>query len=245
MMDDITQLVNETFHHTANHPGQVSLKDKSGLIYRVDSSGKTFVIRMIYSKDLEQTFNELLEAPENFPTLKMGDSPQELSEINHFECSLTQAKFLKSLFVGRRLPLFEEEVLNVSDPGYSLWLKEREGIEIFFKLSQIDRSPDLIKLGPVVHIDDFTQLLRRSRSEFERFFDIQELAVTPNSFKLKAMRTACFEDFISLLKKGKTTPPLDPILESDVIGPIFKDFAIARKFWLQVNRELESGLSFE
>lgn len=245
MFDDISELVNETFHQSNQFEQLDFLKDKSGLIYRVDRSGQTFVIRILLSEDLAFNLKDLSDNPESYPSLRLINADAELlNQVHHFECDLTSAKQLKSLFGGKRFPIKEEDVLNVSDPGYSLWMKEDEGIEIFFKLSQISDMNDLIKLGPIAEVEDLLPELDQNRDDLHKFFEIQELALSPSSFKIRAMKTPAFKDFIKFLKTGEIKSEFDELIQNSEMGVIFKRLANARKFWIEIGKDLTDAIEF-
>lgn len=245
MIDDISSLVNETFEQTNTFSSQTDLTNKSGIIYHVDSSGHTFCTRMMFAKNLSATLEEVASTPENYPSLRLLNDDEDLmSKIGYFVCNQQSADQLKYLYAGKRFPSNEEEVLNVSDPGYSLWLKEDDGMEIFFKLSHVDSIDSLIKLGPIAMIDEILPILRNSRPELEAFFDIQELVISPVSFKLKAMKTPLYHDFVRLVKNGCESASLKPFFESSAVGTVFQEMATARKFWLQTGQQRSHKLSF-
>lgn len=239
MFDDISELVNETFHHS-NQPKKLEfLQNKSGLIYRVDRSGQTFVIRMFLSEDLAHNLKDLSDNPETYPSLRLINADDDIfNQVHHFECDLRSAKYLKGLFAGKRFPVNEEDILNVSDPGYSLWLKDEEGIEIFFKLSQITEIKNLVKLGPIAHIEDLVDDFETHKMDFNRFFEVQELAINPTSFKLRAMKTPAFKDFVKFFKTGVMTLEFENLVGHTEMGKVLKKISYARKFWLEVGKDL-------
>ena len=246
MFDDISELVNETFHQSSQPQKLEFLQNKSGVIYRVDRSGQTFVIRMFISEDLAHNLKDLSDNPETYPSLRLINADDDIfNQVHHFECDLRMAKYLKSLFAGKRFPVKEEDILNVSDPGYSLWLKDDEGIEIFFKLSQITEIKNLTKLGPIAHIEDLLEEFETHKVDFNRFFEVQELAINPTSFKLRAMKTPAFKDFIQFFKTGVMTADFSKLISDTEMGRVFKRIAFARKFWLEIGKDLEDDPQLE
>ncbi len=173
-MDDMSFLVDETYRLTelrllgeledgeetwdpvasvapAPAAAPVALPQAPGIIYLVEKNTGTFVVRSFVAKNLKADFAAVLNAPEDFPSLKLIEGAQpRTGELRFFECdSDLEARALHERLGQRRLPLDEEALCNLSDPGFSWWLEEEpQGFVLHSKLNSLDEK--LQRLGPLM-----------------------------------------------------------------------------------------------
>jgi hypothetical protein len=163
-MDEFQQLMNETFNHFHQNFGEArglepeaelsSLEDElpsgPGVLYHIQKTSTVFVLRTLVSADLRSDYLKVLEAPEDFPTLRLleagvEDIAQRLKFFPVEEKSM--AEIIHDHLCNRRFPINEEMMCNISDPGFSWWLTKREGsFQVSFTLS-VSGGLNHVKLG--------------------------------------------------------------------------------------------------
>jgi hypothetical protein len=166
-MDDISKLVDETFCHADTNSFHPFLFDEeievskledvpsetSGVFYHIQKSLGTFVVRMVPCEDLSVTYKQILASPDEFPKLRLldEDGNTDFTVLKYFETdNIELAHSLCKEMSHNRYPLYEEDVINISDPGYSWWLElKKNQIKIYFKLSRTADLDKMYKLGPL------------------------------------------------------------------------------------------------
>lgn len=260
-MDDMEYLVQETFRlNQMLHTGEAhTFKFESGkiphgpgILYHLQNSGPVFVIRTFVSQDVARDHALALEHPEEYPSLKLladGGVPQERLQWFTTE-TLNQAEHVHSRMGQRRFPRREEDVCNLSDPGFSWWLENQAaGFTVYGKMNWVREG--LTRLGPVhdvnlagarwielataltalpVPVDVSNEVSRFQMSaaqehswlieEFRRVFTVGEV-----SDELRDM-------FIILGKRGASASHLESCWF------FLQEVAAARKFWLQIQTQL-------
>ncbi|WP_408097634.1 hypothetical protein ACJVC5_01600 [Peredibacter sp. HCB2-198] len=176
-MDEIELLVNETFKHFDSNFGEgremmepMSIEDMEGysqeeipqeennefpegpgLIYHVQKATSVFVVRTFVSQNIREDYIQILERPENYPSLRLleGGIEDLAHRLKFFMVEeSSQAEIIHDQIHNRRFPMREEMMCNISDPGFSWWLtKKQKGFQISFTMSVA--SEDIIKLGPL------------------------------------------------------------------------------------------------
>lgn len=157
--DDISFLVSETFDNVENGHFSYSEKPKiivpeaPGVFYHIQQSAGIFVLRIQASDNLLEDYNKIVNNPEDYPSLRLvsDEGESNIEELKFFECDRVElARALKMQLSNRRFPIYEENVINVSDPSYSWWLDDsQDEFKIYFKLSNTLNMRRLKKIGPL------------------------------------------------------------------------------------------------
>jgi hypothetical protein len=155
-MDDMEFLVNETF--SGVHAGSFRhplLPETPGVLYHLQEGASMFVARTLPVDDLALAHARVLANPEEYPTLRLledGGDPAE--RLRWFSTStMGVAEHLHERVGQRRFPKREEELCNLSDPGFSWWLERRAGaFSLHAKMNQLKGA--IVRLGPLhdVHV---------------------------------------------------------------------------------------------
>jgi hypothetical protein len=271
-MDEISRLVDETFElHEKNtfHPflfdeqdelvGAVDLPPQgAGVFYRIQKNAGTFVVRVLPSEDLRLDFEKISIAPEDYPKLRLvSEEGTHLEELRFFECDgYDLACNIEQELANKRFPLFEENVINVSDPGYSWWMSESEGeISIYFKLSRTVDLDSLEKIGPLGDPKLAIKRFNLLKGYFQVLFPIEVFSSAHGMFQLAVEEeNMMFTEFKRLLLEGDADHSFWEALrhlEQDAIGkPYLKNIQKAnlfmmqlgdlRRFWLAVQEQIHS-----
>ncbi len=205
MFDEISFLVQETFKDVENSKFNRGLfnnifskndenlpEEVPGFFYHLQKKASTFVIRIHPCVNLKEEYKSILKHPDMYPTLRLNEGDELLSDkLSYFECDrLEIAKNIKAQLGNKRFPLFEERVLNVSDPSDSWWLKvEDNSIKILFKLSHTEDLGSLIKLGPLGEPEGSQSTLNQLYGYFKMIFPLGNYSIDFSQWSI-----SCSED---------------------------------------------------
>lgn len=272
-MDEIEFLVDETFkHYQKNFGGALSFEDMpphshaghgvefreenelplgSGLIYHVQKSTSVFVVRTFVSKNIRNDFLDIIENPENYPSLRLldGSLGEVSTKLKYFlvdESSL--AEIIHDQVHNRRFPIHEEMICNLSDPGFSWWLSMKpKGFQLAFTMSMTDEHT--IKLGPLGD----RELAVRNFQMLEELISNAGIPMNIQNELNRVQFTDCEEFILEELKDifefgviTDTLRDLFKILASKIKKNssietswlYLQEVAAMRRFWIQVQYDL-------
>jgi len=278
-IDDIEAMVQATFHTNHESLGRnpfdgveltnsISLKSLAtenfpdqcpGVFYNLEKKVSTFVIRIFLSNDLSIDYPKIMKNPEDYPTLRLlaedGRSPSE--KLKFFECDMPElAAQIKQELSNKRFPIFEEHVLNISDPGDSWWVKPDKGeLKVFFKLSRTEAMDSLIKLGPLGDTDIAMEKFKKLYGYFKLLFPVSDYASAHGQLTIKCdfANDPIFKDFVKIFTHGDSgfdfwdylrRLEMDsqdkPFIESLKKANLFlMEIANMRRFWMRIQEELD------
>ena len=167
-MDEIEQMVADTFKHFHENYSQevvvpeavkevpqdsdLEIPSGAGVIYHVQKSVSVFVIRTMVSQNIREDYLQILERPEDYPSLRLieGGTAEVADKLKFFLVeNPSQAEIIHDQLHNRRFPMNEEMMCNLSDPGFSWWLtKKSQGFQLAFTMS-VASDENTIKLGPL------------------------------------------------------------------------------------------------
>ena len=257
MFDDISFLVQETLKEAAKFSetkfdSEVPA-DCSGVLFHVEKKSSTFVIRIKPCEDLSSDFHMMMNNPSHFPELKLNDC----SDLLFFPCDDLQiATLIKDRFANKRFSMFEENILNVSDPGDSWWMDVSDSnIKVNLKLSQTNDIENLIKLGPLGDTEDSARIFSELRGYFQMLFPLADFSSTSNRFEMSAENKnhPAFLGFKNLLQSGEASYEFWEelrALENKYANSEFADslkqanhfvmeLSQLRSFWIEIQNQIE------
>lgn len=277
-IDDIDAMVQATFNNDNEFIGQspfdgvelnnsiiqtsstLELPDQvPGVFYNLEKKVSTFVIRIFVSKDLSVDYPKILDNPEDYPTLRLisDDDEDVASKLKFFECDMPQlAEQIKKELSNKRFPIFEEHVLNISDPGDSWWVKPDKGeLKVFFKLSRTEAMDSLVKLGPLGDTNIAMEKFKKLYGYFRMLFPVSDYASAHGQLTIKCEfnNDPVFKDFVKIFTHGDSgfdfwdylrRLEMDsqgkPYLESLQQANLFlMEIANMRRFWIRIQEELD------
>jgi hypothetical protein len=268
-MDEIELMVAETFRHFHEHfatpeetettePLLVDEDDEipsnPGLLYHIQKSASVFVIRSLVSKNIRNDFHHILNFPEDYPSLRLLDgSNSDIEKRLRFFIleNYDQAEIIHDQLSNRRYPINEEIICNLSDPGFSWWLScKGSGFQLSFTLS-VGVDDQAIKLGPLGD----QQLTLRS------FQKLQNLLVEAgfnlniqnevNRVQFNEGDDFLLEELKDLFEFGVLGDGMTKLFkllarrtsdhsELETLWYYLQEVAAMRRFWIQVQYDLES-----
>lgn len=269
-MDDIELLVAETFKHfhtnfqkpeeeiTARpeagilHPG---LPTDPGILYHIQKSTSVFVIRTLVSQNIREDYLKILENPEDYPSLRLVEDAAEEIE-SHLKFFIVenqyQAEVIHDQLNNRRFPKNEEMMCNLSDPGFSWWMTQKEGrLQVSFNLSSF-MDDGTIKLGPLGD----RELALKNFIQFAEVLNKSGLALSvqnePNRVIFEEEENLLIEDIRDLFEMGVMGNGMTELFrllarKSSESGEIeslwyyFQELSSIRRFWIQIQYDLGSS----
>ncbi|MGK0367077.1 MAG: hypothetical protein ACI9QD_000210 [Thermoproteota archaeon] len=275
--DDIDFLVSETFNirpeHTLgqkfagdtesdlseslnkrNTPSTISIPNKVGIVYHLQKSSATFVLRSIPCVNMKDLYTDIIAKPEEFKTLRMDERGLEC--LSFFECDdIDTAQVVHKQLSNRRFLVHEENVCNISDPGFSWWLKpEENGFSFLFNLSHTDSMDNLIKLGPLGDNSSAHAKFQKLYSFFNYLFSVKTFSCSRSGVKMAVESSNCnnFSELMEAFILGEFSFNFLNFLEDKEIElsendrPNFrsalfflKELIITRKLWLKLQSQLD------
>lgn len=260
-MDDLEYLVQETFRlnqmlqEGEDRPFKYergNVPQGPGILYHLQNSGAVFVVRTFVSQDIAKDYSAALEHPEEYPSLKLladGGAPRERLQWFSTE-TLDQAEHVHGRMGQRRFPRREEDVCNLSDPGFSWWLESHgASFTVYGKMNWVREG--LTRLGPVHDVN----LAGARWSELATALTALALPVNVTNevsrFQLSAAEEHAWliEEFRRVFTVGEVSDELRDmfvILGKRGAQPahlescwyFLQEVATARKFWLQIQTQL-------
>jgi hypothetical protein len=248
-MDDLSFLVNETFAHQKQTSS--FYPSEPGLVFHLQATSTMYVVRALATGNIHITAQDILEYPENYPSLRLIN--MESDQLQFFPTTnLLQAQTLQQILAHKRFPQHEELVCNMSDPGFSWWMvKTAEGLVISKKLIslELDQATKLGDLGdPDVlsfMFQKLAKLLKVLPGDWSSFAQDKRLVMKGPADHFLLIE---LENFF---RTGFLTSDLDHAL--DFLGhkagldqdelwslkDFLKDLAIIRQFWIKIFHQLD------
>lgn len=269
-MDEIELLVAETFKHFNEHfatgekeeilpvvPAQEEdseFPEEPGVIYHVQKSKSVFVIRTLVTQNIREDFKQILERPEDYPSLRLleGGAENIQRKLKFFLVENPfQAEIIHDQLHNRRFPIDEEMMCNLSDPGFSWWLtKKQKGFQLAFTMS-VASDENTVKLGPLGD----RELAVRNFQVLEDLISGAGIGMNIQNEMNRVQFTDCEEFILEELKDvfefGVVTQTLTDIFkilakQTKERGPLettwfyLQELAAMRRFWIQIQFDLNA-----
>lgn len=217
----------------------------AGVFYRVDQGINTFCIRGLACENLQEVEKEIRnENPKLLKKLKVEAAP--LEGLFYFETgSFELAEVIIDQMMNRRFPIEEDLLCNLSDPGFSWWMDILpEGFDIYFSSHGLGRAEKFTRLGPIGDSSIASMRLNSAASLLHQSFPIRELSCDEKVFSIRPVSTEHFNYQIlkNLFYKGENPTKEEGFQGHDdgrTLYYFFKEIAILRKFWLEIEKKLQ------
>lgn len=264
-MDDISLLLQETYKHFDQHFASKQCEEitedsivevvnaeiptTAGILYHIQRNKGVFVLRLMKSSNLRADFTAITQHPENYPSLRLCSEGAIITPKFFMMDNILQAEIICDGLHNRRFPVKEELMCNISDPGFSWWLKPKtNGFQICFSMS-LGPDENSIKLGPLGD----QQLAVRNFRQLEHLVTKAglNLDVTNEVGRVNFADPGAFlsEELKNLFELGMVGEGLEALfkllakrlkqqqdLESSWL--YLQELASVRRFWIQVQYDL-------
>ncbi|MGB0452713.1 MAG: hypothetical protein ACPGJV_03290 [Bacteriovoracaceae bacterium] len=221
------------------------LPNKPGIIFHLSLAGGTFILRALATDSIENVWPKIMDEPKSkeFKSLKLsGDfdfSKLQYYPVERFE----QAEVLKEHFSNRRIPIDEDVLCNIGDPGFSWWLDLKPAsVSVYFKSHGVECSKNYLRLGPLSDLSIFQSRFKRV---VERLNQIDSLGISCDekclSLKCSKPHLPIFQELKNLFLSGawSSSGDLYSSLEKNTTLRLFlEEIALVRRFWLEVEKEI-------
>lgn len=210
-MDDMEFLVNETFRINGQKdmPRPI-IPHAPGVLYHLQDGAAMFVVRTLVVDDVAEGYAMVLANPEEYPSLRLlEDNGDPESRLRWFTTETRDiAQHLHERVGQRRFPKREEDVCNLSDPGFSWWMESESGkMCLHAKLHQV--RDGVQRLGPLHDVNigsvrwgELSQLLAHLPVEVE-------VEVGSSKFGLAAAGAPwLIEEFTRVFSEGEVSQEL-------------------------------------
>lgn len=254
--DDISFLVSETMNFSKFREEEL-IPESSGVLFNLQKLNQVFVIRMHESDNLREDFKLIQEDPNGYPDLRLED----IDKLKFFECDHIEiAKKLKEELSNKRFPLFEENVINISDPSYSWWLKdEGNSFKIYFRLSHTEDISKLNKIGSLYNSKNAVEKMRNLHHYLPLFFPLSHFVCTPFEIAIgsKDINNPYYSSFKNIFTEGEIEQNfLEYLRKLEVYATTSKqallkpiqdlhyyliELATNRRFWKVIEKELQEN----
>jgi hypothetical protein len=222
--------------------GPVVIPESSGLVYVVEKGVNTFCVRGFATEDLAQSIDDLQNANRaERARLEVKNEVDWEADLRFFETeSIETAQMIVDQLINRRFPRHEDMLCNLSDPGFSWWMRdEGQKLVIYFKSHAVERGLESIQLGPLGDKRIAEQRLSQSSAVLSKLFPLAEFSVSERVVVISTSVAghAGFEAFKNMFSSGS-----NPFAGENYLGPtlyyFFQELASTRRFWLQVEAEV-------
>ena len=229
-----------------------ALPTSPGLLFHLELQGGTFIVRTLAVRDIATSFKAALATPEEFPSLRLlGNGRSREASLQYFECAgLEEAEAIHARIGHRRFPLREEDVCNLSDPGFSWWMEAQSGRFVLHSKMSILKE-NLVRLGPLAD----AMIAPHRWSELSHMLSCLPLGleVTVEGSKLvmeSSKETWLVDEFCRVFMEGKTSKGLvdmfrllekrgTPATQLETCWFFLQEIAAVRRFWLVLQEELQ------
>lgn len=264
-MDDISLLLRETYNHFDKHFASSSTEEITedsfvevpnaevpatpGILYHIQRNKGVFVLRLMKSSNLRNDYTFVTDNPDHYPSLRLINGNEVITPKFFMMENFYQAEVICDLLHNRRFPVQEELMCNISDPGFSWWLKPKsEGFQICFSMS-LGTDDNCIKLGPLGD----QQLAIRNFRKLENIITLAGLSleVTNEVGRVSFSDPGAFlseelKDLFELGLVGEGLTGLFKLLASRLKNHqdlesawlYLQELASTRRFWIQVQFDL-------
>jgi hypothetical protein len=274
-MDDLSFLVQETMRLTdlrqagvhgedledgeefwtpveAAPPQTRAAPEAPGVLFHLEHQGGTFIVRTMPSRNLAKSVALIAASPEDFPTLRLIQAEQlQLHLLKWFACETPEeAEVVHARLGHRRFPMREEEVCNLSDPGFSWWLEAQSGSFVAHtKMGKLREN--LVRLGPIAD----PQIAPHRWNELATLLSHLPLALNVSNETSRLTMTAepkdrwVVDEFCRVFLEGKMSSDLTDLFR--LLGRrgvptglletswfFLKEMSVVRRFWIDIEELL-------
>ena len=217
----------------------------AGLAYRIQSSGSTFCLRGMAVDSFEDFYESMNKKEKDvYKALKLSEDEKNSSQVISFPMeNRQQAQVVIDQLFNRRFPMEEDVLCNLSDPGFSLWFnRSSESFQIYFKSYGIQREENFLKLGPIADSELMLNRFKKSRDSIFSFFGFTEFSFSPSEVCIEVpYEDEKFKALCDIFEKGSFERAEKCFIDMEpTLYFYFKELAITRQFWLEVEKKLTS-----
>ncbi|MCK5882296.1 MAG: hypothetical protein KAG61_01300 [Bacteriovoracaceae bacterium] len=226
-----------------------SYPEGAGLVFRIDKGISTFCLRGIPTNNIAETF-KLLDQRDGELFHKLKIEGDDLIGVRYFEsASVEQAEVIVNLLFNRRFPIDEDRICNISDPGFSWWMKKEDNsFQIFYNSISVDRASTLIKLGPIGDAKIAARFFMYLEGPLRELVQLTDFSSEQRSFRIEAKESSdVFTQLFELFNSGHdifSSEIFDEVKRIPTLYFFLSEICALRKFWLSVEDDVGKDSNF-
>jgi len=226
--------------------------ESPGILFILDQSGPTFCLRGKAVSHIRNEIEELKNNPDHLVELFRIDSIEDARELLEerllfFE---TETRELGEVVIdqlfNRRFPTQEDMLCNLSDPGFSWWMKcTTHSLNLYFRSHGINRAQELIKLGPVGDRKIASMRFSQLEAVLVEHLKLESFKFSDKGVSLQVESAGLphFQEWLDFLRRGAMPERLLEKLSKQPKKTLYyyiRELATLRQFWLEIESQLES-----
>ncbi len=228
------------------------LPSSAGVFFHLVHQGGTFIVRTLESHNIKKDHALIVQSPESYPTLRLVDgSGPQVHRLKWFAVeTFEEAQAIHGRIGQRRFPIREEDVCNISDPGFSWWMEESDhGFTLYSKMSMLKES--ITRLGPLADPKLAPHRLSELATALSYLPSNLDVSIENSRFHMKAeSETWIALEFAKVFSQGLISQEIFDIFrlldKRGVPGSILesswfflREVAAVRKFWIKISEILD------
>lgn len=212
-----------------------------GVVFYFDHGVSTYCLKGIASDDLEWEQELLVKRDPKFLDQFRLKEDWDINSFMFYPTeSVIDAEIIADQILGKRFPKQEAMLCNLSDPGFSWWLREKDNeFEIYYQSQTIERDRDLVQLGPLGDPMLAERRFSVCLNLVKEMFSVNEFSSTHKSFKVSCSQRSDsgFQQFKDVFLYGRFTSDRDfgSLTHAERSFYLFiREVALLRRFWLYI-----------
>ena len=213
-----------------------------GLIFWITKSLGTYCLRGISSEDVKDHYKKFLEKdPYLLKQLKIKelDFENEIIPYTFNTSRKEEADYISQNLLNKRIPLHEDWLTNISDPGIHWWLTDKKNkIEIQFGNRGIYSKDNCLELGPIGNARNFSNILNNCYEKLNDYIPLSEFSCDSRSLNLTPLDplNKNFKKLINLIVHGE----MDFVYSENELFKQLNLIGWSRRFWIYTSKFLYS-----
>ncbi len=213
-----------------------------GVIYFLNKGKGTFGMRGFPALSIEDGVAQLQQENSPLWTRLRIKSVDELKNLEYFSTdSYEGAEVLVDTMMNRRFPYHEDMVCNISDPGFSWWGNfSTNSFEVHFLSHQVERSGNLVRLGPVGDRKIAAMRFQQFFLLFSQYIQKENFVCTEKVLSYSVEKVSgIFYDLKIFFLRGVFSETLKTLTSLDkTLYYYMEELSTARSFWLEVEGKI-------
>lgn len=219
-----------------------------GLLFVFARTGPTFCLRGIVAKCIKDEYEKIksdyLLLSDYF---RLEADEENIDHVRFHETgSVELAEVIRDQFFNRRFPIEEDVLCNLSDPGFSWWLRKGTmACDLYFRSHGVNRAQELVGLGPMGDRGIASLRFRSLLEQLSMLGSITELNCTEKQvgFKIAPVSLDLMKEWTDFLEFGILPQNFLRHLEELKDKTLYyytQELAALRVFWIEIEHELKN-----
>lgn len=238
VQDTLNENKKENPNYIKRNPFDTDLPKGPGVVYALSKSLGTISIQSIPTKSIAENYEKICQ------------ELIEYEDIMHFETDYYElAEVITDQYKGKRLPINETRIFNISDPSYSWWLQyDEKSLKLYFKSFGLDNEENVVNLGPISDSLIATMRLKQAKPLFREMFPVSEFSLNERHFYIETNIAGHenFEILKNLFIKGRGANKIYYAVKGKIDRTLYyylKEIEAVRRFWLHIESAIADDIN--